>query len=95
MAPRNFRCKEINFITIPVDWAVSFGVICSIFADFFGAFFVAYNSRHLLFSSALCSGDIVPFRALSRSRLRSFGHVTSRLMGLGAYPERIYHGMPL
>ena len=80
-------------LAIPVDWQVSFGVICSIFANFFYAIFCAYNSRRLLFSSALFSRDIVAFLALSRSRLRSFGHVTGRLMGLGAYPEPIYHGM--
>ena len=65
------------------------------FLYFFGVFFVAYNSRLLLFYSALCSVDITTYRALSRSRLRSFGHMTSRLMGLGAYPEPIYHGMTL
>jgi hypothetical protein len=60
-------------------------------------FFVVYNSRRLLFCSALCSVDIAVAAcgALSRSRLRSFEHVTSRLMGLGAYPQPVYQGMTL
>jgi hypothetical protein len=85
----------IPYPHIPVGWAVSFGVICSIIPVFFGVFSVVYNSRRLLFCSTLCSVDIVAYRALSRSRLHSFEHTTSRLMGVGAYPEPICHGMTL
>ena len=59
----------------------SCGVICS----FLVAFFCAYKSRRLLFKSAFCSGDIAALRALSSSRLRSFGHVTILSMELDAF----------
>ena len=59
----------------------SCGVICS----FLAAFCVAYKSRRLLFISAFCSGDSATRRALSSSRLRSFGHVTILSMELNAF----------
>lgn len=55
------------------------------------AFFAAYESRRLLFISAFCSGDIAALRALSSSRLRSFGHVTMSLMGLDVLTTPIYN----
>ena len=64
----------------------SCGVICS----FLAAFFAAYKSRRLLFISAFCSGDSAARRALSSSRLRSFGHVTVLSMELDAFTTPIY-----
>ena len=65
----------------------SYGVICS----FLVAFFYAYKSRRLLFKSAFCLGDIAALRALSSSRLRSFGHVTILSMELDVFTAPIYN----
>jgi hypothetical protein len=76
-------------------WSIPYHPLESFVASlqtFFGAFFVAYNSRCLLFSSTLCSGDIAAFHARSQQRLHSFGHVTTQLM---VYPKPIYLGMTL
>jgi hypothetical protein len=65
----------------------SCGVICS----FLAAFCAAYKSRRLLFISAFCSGDSAVLRALSRSRLRSFGHVTISSTELDAFTAPIFY----
>ena len=64
----------------------SCGVICS----FLAVYFAAYNSRRLLFICAFCSGDIAALRALSSSRLHSFGHVTKLSMEGDAFTAPIY-----
>ena len=64
----------------------SCGVICS----FLAVFFAAYNSRRFLFICAFCSGDFSALRALSSSRLRSFGHVTKLSMEGDAFTAPIY-----